>query len=297
MNKILIVNADDFGMHEDLNTGIVDAFHTGNVRSTSLMVNMPATAHACDLAKSAPSLEIGLHLNITSLRAVAPSRLVDRLVDSDGHFLFDGTNIPESMRWLRAAVAEDSIFVSQIETEFKCQHDRFLGLGLELAHLNIHHYVALLHPRIFEAYVRAAEVAGVPFRGLCYPMVDFLHISAENIAQMAACIEASSARAPSLSVSNLADTTSEHPGVDEYISQILLHLDAVFHDPARFAVEVVTHPATLSSEVLRRDSYVWARRLETALVHSAELRRLAFARGWRFAGYKALSSSPESGAM
>ena len=48
--RTLIVNADDFGMSDGVNEGIVSAFTHGIVRSTSLMVRMPAAESAAALA-------------------------------------------------------------------------------------------------------------------------------------------------------------------------------------------------------------------------------------------------------
>ena len=48
----LIVNADDFGLTEGTNYGIIDGHINGLVNSTTMMMNMPGTEHAVRLAKS-----------------------------------------------------------------------------------------------------------------------------------------------------------------------------------------------------------------------------------------------------
>ena len=72
--KLLIVNADDFGMSEQTNEGIIYAHEHGIVTSASLMVDAPAAVHAVDLWRktSQPKrgikvrhgcgLSLGLHL-------------------------------------------------------------------------------------------------------------------------------------------------------------------------------------------------------------------------------------------
>ena len=45
-SRILIVNADDFGLSAGVNCGIVEAHDKGIVTSASLMVHMPAAAEA-----------------------------------------------------------------------------------------------------------------------------------------------------------------------------------------------------------------------------------------------------------
>ena len=47
----LIVNADDFGLSEAVNYGIISAYKNGIVRSTTIMAGMPAFDHAVELLK------------------------------------------------------------------------------------------------------------------------------------------------------------------------------------------------------------------------------------------------------
>jgi predicted glycoside hydrolase/deacetylase ChbG (UPF0249 family) len=62
--RVLIVNADDFGASAGINDGIVEAHAAGIVTSTSLMVMRAAAAHAVALAREHPALGIGLHLEL-----------------------------------------------------------------------------------------------------------------------------------------------------------------------------------------------------------------------------------------
>lgn len=57
----LIINADDFGLSEGVDDGIIEALTDGVVTSTSLMVNRPAAEHAASLARRHPGLSVGLH--------------------------------------------------------------------------------------------------------------------------------------------------------------------------------------------------------------------------------------------
>jgi predicted glycoside hydrolase/deacetylase ChbG (UPF0249 family) len=60
--RYLIVNGDDFGMTPGVSRGILDAHSRGILTSTSLMVNRRAAAAAATLARKAPELSVGLHL-------------------------------------------------------------------------------------------------------------------------------------------------------------------------------------------------------------------------------------------
>jgi predicted glycoside hydrolase/deacetylase ChbG (UPF0249 family) len=64
--KILIVNGDDFGASRGINRGILEAHRGGVLTSTSLMVNMPASEEAARLAREAPELSVGIHVNLTN---------------------------------------------------------------------------------------------------------------------------------------------------------------------------------------------------------------------------------------
>src|SRR5215470_9116375 len=65
--RYLIVNADDFGMCKGVNRGIIEAHARGIVTSTSLMVTRPVAAEdAAQRAREHPSLDLGLHVDLTN---------------------------------------------------------------------------------------------------------------------------------------------------------------------------------------------------------------------------------------
>lgn len=93
MNRGLIVNADDFGVTAGVSRGILDAVRHGIVRSTTAMVNLPGEADLDADAASLRGLGIGLHLNLTWGRPVAPADRVASLVDGDGRFTRDRKSV------------------------------------------------------------------------------------------------------------------------------------------------------------------------------------------------------------
>lgn len=62
--RLLIVNADDFGLTGDVNRGIIRAHEQGIVTSASLMVRKGGAADAAEYATSRPALSVGLHLDL-----------------------------------------------------------------------------------------------------------------------------------------------------------------------------------------------------------------------------------------
>src|SRR5437763_17086629 len=61
MERVLIVNADDFGQSAAITRGILRAHQFGIVTSTSLMVRWPAAAYA---AEHSGELDLGLHIDL-----------------------------------------------------------------------------------------------------------------------------------------------------------------------------------------------------------------------------------------
>jgi len=85
--KKLIVRTDDLGYTEGVTYGILAAHRDGIVTTTSVMINMPFSKKAINLAKQYPNLQLGLHVNVTNGNCVAPKESVPNLVDAEGVFL------------------------------------------------------------------------------------------------------------------------------------------------------------------------------------------------------------------
>lgn len=81
--KRLIVNGDDFGLTVGINRGIAEAHLSGVLTSTSLMVEMPASAAAADASRDMPGLSVGLHLVIED----GPTRVAESLERQIDRFL------------------------------------------------------------------------------------------------------------------------------------------------------------------------------------------------------------------
>lgn len=134
--RTLIVNADDLGMSDAINRGIVAAHHEGIVTSTTAMTNLPHAHRGIALAQGqAPALGIGLHVNLSYGRPVSPPERVSSLVLSDGRFLSLTRGVGLPQHWNRR----------DIETEVKAQLDRFVAYAGRLPdHLDAHQMVSTL---------------------------------------------------------------------------------------------------------------------------------------------------------
>lgn len=81
MTRYLIVNGDDFGLSPGVNRGILEAHRRGVLTSTSLMVNRAAAPAAAALARDAPELSVGLHLELEGADARDPRAAVERQLE------------------------------------------------------------------------------------------------------------------------------------------------------------------------------------------------------------------------
>lgn len=62
--RLLVVNADDFGLSPGVNRGIIQAHEQGILTSASLMVRPAAAIEAAEYAKATPALSVGLHIDL-----------------------------------------------------------------------------------------------------------------------------------------------------------------------------------------------------------------------------------------
>jgi predicted glycoside hydrolase/deacetylase ChbG (UPF0249 family) len=64
--RLLIVNADDFGVYHAVNAAIRRCLTTGVTRSTTLMVPCPWAAYAMRLLQDHPETAFGVHMTVVA---------------------------------------------------------------------------------------------------------------------------------------------------------------------------------------------------------------------------------------
>lgn len=151
--KNLIVNADDLGWTEGVNLGIVETFRRGIVTSTSLLANGAAFADGVKAARSAPSLAVGVHLNLSDGAPVADPQSVSSLLNGEGNFAAG----PQSLLLKRA---RRGLILEQVEEEWNAQIRKVLDAGIQPTHLDGHKHVHML-PGLFEIALRLAKKHGI----------------------------------------------------------------------------------------------------------------------------------------
>jgi predicted glycoside hydrolase/deacetylase ChbG (UPF0249 family) len=134
---VLIVNCDDFGMHDAINSGVVESIENGIASSCSLMVPCPAAADAMRLLREHPRVPFGIHLVL--IRDPSEQRWGPAAARADVPSLLDpGTgelylDTPDQ----RAALLT-SARLSEVERELRAQIDAVFGAGLTPTHLDWH---------------------------------------------------------------------------------------------------------------------------------------------------------------
>ncbi len=137
---LLIVNADDFGLAEEVNRAVIACHLRGSVTSATLLANAPATAQACALARRHPTLGVGLHFNLTLGRPLCPPEEVPSLVDGSGRFP------PRAVVERRALLRR--LEPREIAREFDAQLTRLAAEGVKATHADGHQHVHML-PGVF----------------------------------------------------------------------------------------------------------------------------------------------------
>jgi predicted glycoside hydrolase/deacetylase ChbG (UPF0249 family) len=116
--RLLVVNADDFGLAHGANEGIIEAHVYGIVTSTSLMVLRAAAVDAAVLAEGYPELSVGLH--------------------------FDGDGLDDPGR-------VEGAFIAQLEAFREL-------VGRDPTHVDSHHHVHAAHLQAFGELVEPLGV-------------------------------------------------------------------------------------------------------------------------------------------
>jgi predicted glycoside hydrolase/deacetylase ChbG (UPF0249 family) len=151
--RLLIINADDFGMCLSINQAVTRTLLEGLVRSTTLMVPCPWALHAMHFLADHPEISFGVHLTVISdpvdyrWGPVTSREKVPSLVDRTGYFY----NF-EAMPAFLAQVKLD-----QLELEFRAQIDAVLTAGLRPTHLDWHALRIGGRTDIFDILIRLAK--------------------------------------------------------------------------------------------------------------------------------------------
>lgn len=243
--RYIIINADDFGRHAEINRAVEEGLEHGCLRSATVMPGGAAFAGAIDIARRHEELGLGVHFTLVDGHPILPPEEIPSLVGSEGDFLPDHTALLK--RYLKG-----SINLEEVRRELAAQLQKVEATGIPISHVDSHQHMHTL-PGIIDIVLDLAARAGIravrtprtplfagAFGGLGQ-LVGRLGLS--TLARLAAC---KAHRRGLLTPDNFAGIVA-----GEAVSEgELLHLIA--HLP-QGTTEVMMHPG-MKNDVLQEDS-------------------------------------------
>lgn len=159
--RLLIINADDFGMCHAVNEAVICALKEGVVHSTTLMVPCPWALHAMHFLAEHPEIPFGIHLTVISDWAdyrwgpVTLKEEVPSLINESGYF-YNFERMPEFLA---------QVHLDQLEMEFRAQIEVALTAGLKPTHLDWHSLrISDSREDIFDVMLKLAKEYGLALR-------------------------------------------------------------------------------------------------------------------------------------
>lgn len=151
--KKLIINADDFGLHETVNLGIIQGHTAGFVTSTTIMANGNAFNHAVELGVANQKLGIGVHLTLVGAKPVCAPDQVQSLVDIEG-------NLPSQYPQFLLKYIKGQISLADINRELRAQVQKVVDTGIQITHLDSHQHMHIV-PGIINITMDIAKDFGI----------------------------------------------------------------------------------------------------------------------------------------
>ena len=158
--RLLIINADDFGMCHSTNVAIFRSLAEGVVCSTTLMVPCPWAPQAMRWLAEHPAVPFGVHLTALGdsvnyrWRPLVCIDQVPTLVDETGYF-YNFERMDEFFAQVR---------MDELEAEFRAQIETVLAADLTPTHLDWHSLRIARKPEIFDVLFGLAREYGLALR-------------------------------------------------------------------------------------------------------------------------------------
>lgn len=158
--RILIINADDFGMCHSINEATIQSIIEGLAASCTIMGPCPWALHGLHLLKENPVIPFGIHLTAVSEQPyyrwgpMTSKHEVPSLLDEDSYF-YPEYRIDELLQ--KADLAE-------LEKEFRTQIEWVINSGLKPTHLDSHCHIHTRREEVFDMTFGLAKEYGLSIR-------------------------------------------------------------------------------------------------------------------------------------
>lgn len=157
--KRLIVNADDFGMANAVDLGIIKGHREGIITSASILAGGESAGHAARLAAENPGLGVGVHLCLTGIRPVLDAAKLPTITK-------DGRLLPGPLAFM-SRLSLGLVDKAEIRAELSAQVRRAVELGITPTHLDGHQHLHVM-PGVFPIVVEIAREFGI--RAVRFPV-------------------------------------------------------------------------------------------------------------------------------
>lgn len=243
--RYIIINADDFGRHAEINRAVEEGLVHGCLRSATVMPGGAAFAGAIDIARRHEELGLGVHFTLVDGHPILPPEEIPSLVGSEGDFLPDHTALLK--RYLKGGVN-----LEEVRRELAAQLQKIEATGIPISHVDSHQHMHTL-PGIIDIILDLAARAGI--RAVRTPRTPLFAGAFGGLGQLVGRLGLSTlARLAACKAHRRGLLTPDHfAGIvaGEAVSEgELLHLIA--HLP-QGTTEVMMHPGT-KNDVLQEDS-------------------------------------------
>ena len=159
----LVVNADDFGLTQGINNGIVAAHRKGILTSASMMACGKAFDHAIDLLSSVPQLDLGVHLTLVEENPIEDCNRIPSLVTTDGNFKPSAASFTRD--YFRGRINPREVIL-----EFESQIKKLAAAGISISHIDSHQHIHML-PGIFRIVTKIAWAHHIPIIRVPYERI------------------------------------------------------------------------------------------------------------------------------
>lgn len=281
--KMLIVNADDFGLHPEVNRAIIVGHSGGCVTSASIMPGGAAFADAVRLAADHPALGVGVHLTLVAELPVSDPAAIPTLVGADGRL---ASHYPAFIaRLLRGAVS-----LADVRTELTAQVAKAVAAGIRPTHLDSHQHLHVL-PGVADIvldiaaayHIPAIRIPGEPFLFTGgYPAGAGRHLGRAGLSALAAAARRKARRRGLAVPDHFFGMLAGGNLREEYLLAIIDRLpDGVS--------EIMTHPGGDDAALGAACGWGYSWQAELAALTSGEVTRRIAHRGIKLVTFRELA--------
>jgi chitin disaccharide deacetylase len=266
--RLLIINADDFGMCHDENEATIEGLTSGVFTSATVLVICPWFEEVADFARNHPIADLGVHLTLTSewepykWGPVLGRGAVPSLVDGRGYLWPD---VPQ-------VYAHDRL--EEAEAEPRAQIDKALAAGIDVTHLDSHMGPLHLRADYHDIYRRLARDYRLPLR-----MVSRRTLS--KIAGMHAVLDG-------LERDGTWYPDNFNSGGPRHIDETTAYWTTLIRDLRPGITEIYCHPALARTELLGCAPDARQREADFRFFTSDQARTLIRGEGIKLVGYRKL---------